>query len=98
MDDVAPSAGGGAARPSLVMPTEELRRLLAARGEYPGFDPDDWEFSRNDARLGVPPAGEASSLPYAGYSIIEYYDRISVYGDHPRTYSDRIIRSGQIPR
>ncbi|MFW5653592.1 MAG: hypothetical protein ACOC0P_06060, partial [Planctomycetota bacterium] len=70
---------------SLVLPTEELRHLLAARGDAAGFDPDDWEYRRNDATIGIPPGGPDNRRAIDTYAVIEYYDRISVYGDRPST-------------
>jgi len=81
---------------SLVLPTDELRRLLAERSAHPGFDVHDWEYGRNDTRVGIPPDGVASREESGAFAVIEYYDRIGVSSDRPRTYTERVIRSGQI--
>ncbi|MCC6908823.1 MAG: hypothetical protein IT430_12840 [Phycisphaerales bacterium] len=78
--------------PALAFATPEVRQMLAARWLAPGFTWDDWEYSRNDARLsvGAPPPRSA----FGAFQITQY-DRLYDFSGRPRSSTQTTVRSIQ---
>ncbi|MBL1217405.1 MAG: hypothetical protein D8M59_07900 [Planctomycetes bacterium] len=77
--------------PVLVFASDRLNEQISIAGQVAGFGRDDWEFGRNDSRLG---AGRPVMFPAEQWAYVEHLERVYDTDGRIRTLGHSRISSG----